>query len=503
MSRFSVIVLCTTLIGAGLAEGRVNAQGTGGARRRIVDPWLYYPLASPWDTAASREAAAAAAQQAAAQQSAATQAAIDQRVNAARDAESQRRAAYFDAAQEAAAQRQAQQNEIIQQYQQRRQLEDSENERITEERETVARGITQRWRQLASAGARALPTDLAGATPVAQHPASGAAVVTHAVLPAVQAARCAEVRANFRAQDLFSAKWFQDHADAWKPARWANPDNAPSPSGAAWRSTTWGHLTAWLGWNVKPFSYNFGINIKVQYGFVYLNGEVQGSEEKYYQQALALAETKPGDPPPQDEWLPLGVFAMVEEGKTRPAGVTHLAIDRSGLIRGNFFNPLTGKVLPVRGALDRKTQRMAGVAGGTDLVFQAGLYNLTQEVTPVLVNLNKDKTEQWLLVRLKPPAVFQPPATAPSVAPPASEGAEPASLEIRVPVDAAIWFDGSKSSQTGSDRTFVTPPLKPGEVYTYHIRARWTKDGAPVEQTRTVTVRAGQRTRVDFLAPGP
>jgi uncharacterized protein (TIGR03000 family) len=501
MSRWPVVVLCTTLLGIGLAAGRATAQGTGGARGRGFFPGYYYPLASPWDLAASREAAAAAAQQAAAQRSAAAQAVFDQRVDAARAEESQRRAAYFDAAHEAAVQRQAQQGAIIQQYQEERRQEQYEDERTTQERQTIARAITQRWRQVASA--RALPTDLAGATPVAQQSASGSAPVTRAVLPAVQAARGADVRAALQASDLFTAKWFAEHPDAWRPTGWANPDNTASPSGPAWRSSTWRSLTAWMGWDLKPFSYDFGINFKVADGYVYFHGELQGTVAKYYQQAIDLAETKVTELPPPDDWLPLGVFALVEEGKTKAAGVIHLAINRSGQIWGNFYNPRSEKVLPVRGAVDRNTQRVAGIAGGKELVVQLGLYNLTQEVAPVLVNLSKDQTEQWLMVRLKPPAVFQAPAATPPVAARAPEGDEPATLEIRVPADAAIWFDGSRSSQTGSDRTFATPPLKPGTAYSYDIRARWTADGAAVEQTRTVTVRAGQRTRVDFLAPAP
>ena len=39
-----------------------------------------------------------------------------------------------------------------------------------------------------------------------------------------------------------------------------------------------------------------------------------------------------------------------------------------------------------------------------DRVFDAGLYNLTKEQTPVLVHLGADRTEQMFLVRMKEPA---------------------------------------------------------------------------------------------------
>jgi hypothetical protein len=37
-------------------------------------------------------------------------------------------------------------------------------------------------------------------------------------------------------------------------------------------------------------------------------------------------------------------------------------------------------------------------------VFETGLYNLTKAEAPVLVHFGKDRTQQWLLIRLKQPA---------------------------------------------------------------------------------------------------
>jgi uncharacterized protein (TIGR03000 family) len=78
-----------------------------------------------------------------------------------------------------------------------------------------------------------------------------------------------------------------------------------------------------------------------------------------------------------------------------------------------------------------------------------------------------------------------------------------ANVEVRVPANAEIWFDGVKTNQTGELRNFSTPPLEAGRNFSYEVRARWTEDGKPVERTRTVRVRAGERTVVDFLSPNP
>jgi uncharacterized protein (TIGR03000 family) len=73
-------------------------------------------------------------------------------------------------------------------------------------------------------------------------------------------------------------------------------------------------------------------------------------------------------------------------------------------------------------------------------------------------------------------------------------------LDVRVPADAEVFVEGDKTSQTGSDRTFVSPALEPGRTFTYDIRARWAgPDGKPIEQTRQVKVQGGRRTPVDFL----
>lgn len=76
-------------------------------------------------------------------------------------------------------------------------------------------------------------------------------------------------------------------------------------------------------------------------------------------------------------------------------------------------------------------------------------------------------------------------------------------FDIRVPANATIWFDGEKTTQTGSLREFVSPPLAPGRQYAYELRARWTEDGREVTQSRRITVRAGERVSITFPQKTP
>ena len=92
-------------------------------------------------------------------------------------------------------------------------------------------------------------------------------------------------------------------------------------------------------------------------------------------------------------------------GKKTPDMVFQLAVDKNGTIRGNYFDQVTQTNLPVTGAVDKKSQRVAWkVAAGQGLVVETGLYNLTQDESTALVHFGADRTEQDLLVRIKQPA---------------------------------------------------------------------------------------------------
>jgi uncharacterized protein (TIGR03000 family) len=109
-----------------------------------------------------------------------------------------------------------------------------------------------------------------------------------------------------------------------------------------------------------------------------------------------------------------------------------------------------------------------------------------------------------------PPAVgsyYQPPPVGATAGtgyqanyPPTAPTDNSAVVEVRIPVGAELWFDGAKTRQQGPTRLFNTPPLTPGAVFTYQVRASWSENGQLVNQTRTVQVEAGRRSVVDFTA---
>jgi uncharacterized protein (TIGR03000 family) len=109
------------------------------------------------------------------------------------------------------------------------------------------------------------------------------------------------------------------------------------------------------------------------------------------------------------------------------------------------------------------------------------------------------------------------PAKAPGASPTASEGdaeppplvmlppppASPARLIVELPAGAALSINGHQTRPGAPDvsrRVFNSPPLEPGRPYEYTLQARYLLEGAPVVVIRTVTVRAGQTSRVSLAA---
>jgi len=78
-------------------------------------------------------------------------------------------------------------------------------------------------------------------------------------------------------------------------------------------------------------------------------------------------------------------------------------------------------------------------------------------------------------------------------------------IDVVVPsANAALWFNGYQATTSGDTRHFDTPALRPGQDYTYTIKAAWfTPDGQPVSQERVVRVIAGARAVVDFTQMPP
>lgn len=175
-----------------------------------------------------------------------------------------------------------------------------------------------------------------------------------------------------------------------------------------WGTPGWGQFSNWYGWG-SPCYYDYGPGGNVVYttGAVLVNGQPVGTPADYAQSAANLAAIDPNavQPTSPDEWQPLGTFSFaLSESETNPARVIQLAVNRDGLISGTMFNRETNKTYTVQGRVDKETQRAAFTIGNqTDMVLETGIYNLTQEQTPVLAHFGPNKTETYLFARLPEP----------------------------------------------------------------------------------------------------
>jgi len=180
-----------------------------------------------------------------------------------------------------------------------------------------------------------------------------------------------------------------------------------------WGVPTWGGLCSWFpnyGWS-QPYYYDYGLggNVIYQGNQVLVNGQVVGTPSDYAQTAAELAAIDPtaiGQTAAED-WMPLGTFSLaITQDEANPPRVAQLAVNKQGLVSGTVYNRNSDKLYTVQGRVDKDTQRVAFTIGDhTDTILETGLFNLTQEQTPVLVHYGPSKTSTYLLARLPAPEV--------------------------------------------------------------------------------------------------
>jgi uncharacterized protein (TIGR03000 family) len=76
-----------------------------------------------------------------------------------------------------------------------------------------------------------------------------------------------------------------------------------------------------------------------------------------------------------------------------------------------------------------------------------------------------------------------------------------ATIVVSLPEDARLTIDGEATTSTSDRRTFVSPSLAVGKDFHYTLKAKVVRDGQPVTLEKTVTVRAGEETRVTLDVP--
>jgi hypothetical protein len=182
---------------------------------------------------------------------------------------------------------------------------------------------------------------------------------------------------------------------------------APRWVGAGvWAAPVWNSVSTWCGVAAPPVTYDYGSSVVINDDNVYVNGEQVATADQYADQALQFADQgRQAKPAESDEWQSLGVFGMLQNADEKTAQhIFQLGINKDGTIRGNYYDAVADNTLPVYGSVDKNSQRAAWSIGEKkDIVFEAGLNNLTQQETTILVHYGKERAQQMVLVRLEEP----------------------------------------------------------------------------------------------------
>ncbi|MCE9566977.1 MAG: hypothetical protein K8U57_33665 [Planctomycetes bacterium] len=206
------------------------------------------------------------------------------------------------------------------------------------------------------------------------------------------------VRTGFGYYGAFNPVWYGAHPGCWVAAGWG--------AGLAWNAASYGTVSSYCSLPPdSPPDYDYGSSVVYQDNNVYVNGQQQATATQYADQATAIAtQGQTAMPPPTDDWKPLGVYALVQGEEKTSNNIFQLAINKDGIIRGNYYDGLMDTTAEVYGSIDKKTQRAAWTIGKKkDRVFEAGVYNLTQQQCSCLVHIGTQKTDQMMLVRVEQP----------------------------------------------------------------------------------------------------
>lgn len=195
----------------------------------------------------------------------------------------------------------------------------------------------------------------------------------------------------------FRPGWYAQHPGAWFAAGWV--------AGTVWRAATWPVCANFWGIAAEPVYYVYGENVVYQDDGVYFDGEKAYALDVYAEKAAALADAgREANVTKDEEWLPLGVFAMVQADEKTSNHIFQLAVNKQGIIRGNYYDAVTDTTTEVSGSVSKQSQRAAWTVGDRkNPVYEAGIANLTEPETTMVVHYGTERTQQFTLIRLEEP----------------------------------------------------------------------------------------------------
>lgn len=171
-----------------------------------------------------------------------------------------------------------------------------------------------------------------------------------------------------------------------------------------WRPAAWASLATWGAWNWStPYYYDDG-------GYAYPITTAGSTYPSTTTTPYQPAQTQPRQnlqttASTGGDWLPLGVFAVASNAHAaaQTNRFIQLAISRSGEIAGVLYNSTTDVAQDLAGIVNNDTQKaywsFSNRPGAP--VASTGVYNLTEDQTPINVHFSDGSDQVWTLVRLQ------------------------------------------------------------------------------------------------------
>src|SRR5262249_24871982 len=138
---------------------------------------------------------------------------------------------------------------------------------------------------------------------------------------------------------------------------------------------------------------------------IYYDDMGNGEADLYYDESSPQYAAASPTPPPQGDWMPLGVFPAAKTATQAAYSnmYVQLALNRNGDVSGTYYNASTDKAVELVGSVDSETQQATWQISDNpnSPTMVAGLYNLTQDVAPVQVVFPNNSQQNWVLVRIE------------------------------------------------------------------------------------------------------
>jgi hypothetical protein len=195
--------------------------------------------------------------------------------------------------------------------------------------------------------------------------------------------KVSQLNTNFTpANQPFTPSWYAGHPGAWQYTH---------PHADAWAVATFGATAAWLGIAAATDVYTSETTN------IYTSDATAPDDASDDEQA----DVDPANPRrAEGEFLPLGVFALAPKSEKDASALVQLAVNKQGVVRGNYYDILTGQDQAISGTLDKRTQRATFQAGpGGSVTFETTLASLTQPAGSVTLRFAGGQTRQWTLAR--------------------------------------------------------------------------------------------------------